>query len=324
MLLARFAALVTMVSSCLPALAASNSDWPFLGGNPQSQQYYAGDQINSGNVGSLGVLWYADLPIKEGLVSNPLVRDGVIYQSVPRGGALATDVATGKTLWTYGPAFNFTGYSPASATVAHYTRGFGIDDEHLYIGAGCELIALNRRTGTNWNRQSGRSLGEGGSAPGLADQPMLYSDSLIAPDATTGGYAWHFQYLKGDLWDFSDGAAHIVLADLPSSGGTRHVVMQAAKNGFFYLFDAKTGAFISANNYVPVKNYEPMDPRTGELIVRDDLRHPKKGAAPAVVEPDGVGSAYLGVDVLQSKDRTRIHPRIHFSRLRPLRVSAAD
>src|SRR5262249_54925400 len=92
----------------------------------------------------------------------------------------------------------------------------------------------------------------------LADQQMLYSDSLIAVNATTGKYAWSFQYLKGgDLWDFSDGAAHIVLADLPLAGQTRHVVMQAAKNGFFYLFDAKTGKFISANNYVPVKNYDP-------------------------------------------------------------------
>lgn len=397
MLLSRIAILVA-ASACLPAWADQNSDWPFLGGNWQSQQYFASDQINSQNIGSLGVLWYSDLPIKEGLVGNPLVRDGVVYQSVPRGGALATELATGKTLWTYGPPFDFTGYSVASMTVVHYTRGLGIDDKHVYLGAGCQLIALDRHSGTKvWESRvcdpasdsgiaaeprvgagkvfvgvtnfeygtnrgfaaafdaaSGKELwrfytvpgdpkqpfenkqmeiasktwgpnywtsfrGAGGvwegmiydpktdllifgagnpgvpegkskAFDGLADQQMLYSDSLIAVSASTGRYVWHFQYVQGDLWDFGDGAAHIVLADLPLGGQTRHVIMQAAKNGFFYLFDAQTGKFISANNYVPVKNYDPMNPTTGKLRVREGLRHPQPGAAPEIVEPDGWGA----------------------------------
>jgi PQQ-dependent dehydrogenase (methanol/ethanol family) len=396
MLLSRMAIFIA-ASACVPALADQSSNWPFLGGNRDSQQYFAGDQINSKNVDSLGVLWYSDLPIKEGLVGNPLVSDGVIYQSVPRGGALATDVATGKTLWTYGPPFDFTGYSVASMTVAHYTRGLGIDDKHVYLGAGCQLIALDRQTGSKvwetracdpasdsgiaaeprvgngkvfvgvtnfeygtnrgyaaaFDADSGKELwrfytvpgdpnkpfenkqmeiasktwgphywtsfrGAGGvwegmiydpktdllifgagnpgvprDKPGmrvLADKQLLYSDSLIAVNASTGTYAWHFQYVQGDLWDFGDGAAHIVLADLPLGGQTRHVILQAAKDGFFYLFDAKTGKFISANNYVPVKNYEPMNPKTGKLTVREELRHPKPGAAPQIVEPDGWGA----------------------------------
>ena len=394
--------LVVAAGAAVSVSAAESNDWPFLGGNRQSQQYFPGDQINSTNVGSLGVRWYSDLPIKEGLVANPLVKDGVIYQPVPRGGAVATELATGKTLWTYDPPFDFTGYSEASMTVAHYIREIGIDDQHVYIGAGCELIALNRQTGakswasrvcdpasdsgiaaqprvgngkvfvgvtnfefgTNrgfaaaYDAATGKELWRFYTVPGdptkpfenkqmekasktwgphywtdfrgaagvwegmiydpqtdllifgagnpgvpfekvavfksLADQQMLYSDSLIAVKASTGDYAWSFQYLSGgDLWDLSDGAAHIVLADLSLGGTTRHVVMQAAKNGFFYLFDARTGKFISANNYVPVKNYDPIDPTTGKLTVREGLKHPKKGAPPEIVEPDGWGAHTL-------------------------------
>src|SRR5579871_6864753 len=115
-------AFIFLAGAALSALAAESGDWPFLGGNRESQQDLPGDQINSTNVGSLGVLWYSDLPIKEGLVANPLVKDGVIYQPVPRGGVVATELATGKTLWTYNPPFDFTGYSAASMTVAHYIR----------------------------------------------------------------------------------------------------------------------------------------------------------------------------------------------------------
>ncbi len=392
-------AFVIAAAAAVSTLAAETSDWPFLGGNRQSQQYFAGDQINSDNIGSMGALWYSDLPVKEGLVANPLVKDGVIYQPVPRGGAVATDLTTGKTVWTYDPPFDFTGYSQASMTVVHYTRGLAIDEQHVYLGAGCQLLALDRRSGqkawasrvcdpasdsgiaayprvgngevfvgiTNFeygtNRgfaaafdaTSGKELwrfytvpgdpkhppenkqmeiasktwgpdywtdfrGAGGvwegmiydpqtnlvifgagnpgvpygRAGSLADQQMLYSDSLIALNASTGKYVWSFQYLKGgDLWDLSDGAAHIVLADLPLGGQTRHVVMQAAKNGFFYLFDAKTGKFISANNYVPVTNYDPIDANTGRLTVREGMRHPQKGGPAQIANPDGWGAHTL-------------------------------
>jgi glucose dehydrogenase len=90
---------------------SGNANWSFLGGNPESQQYSLLDQITSKNVGSLRLLWYSDLSIPEGLIGNPLVKDGVVYQSAPWGRAVATDILTGKTLWTFDPRLHLANYS---------------------------------------------------------------------------------------------------------------------------------------------------------------------------------------------------------------------
>src|SRR5688572_12178353 len=64
---------------------AAESDWRYLGGNSHSNQYSALEQINAKNIGSLGLLWYSDLPIGEGLVGNPLVMESAVYQGGPYG-----------------------------------------------------------------------------------------------------------------------------------------------------------------------------------------------------------------------------------------------
>ena len=175
MLLSRIAILIA-ASACLPALADQNSDWPFLGGNRQSQQYFASDQINAQNIGSLGVLWYSDLPDQRGAGrQSPGEGWGYLPERAPRRRARDRP-QTGKTLWTYGPPFDFTGYSVASMTVVHYTRGLGIDDQHVYLGAGCQLIALDRQTGHKvWDRVSVilRAILESQLSHGLAQWESL-------------------------------------------------------------------------------------------------------------------------------------------------------
>jgi len=81
----------------------------------------------------------------------------------------------------------------------------------------------------------------------------LFLSSILALDADTGAYKWHFQTTPRDQWDFT-ATQSIILADLPlgEDGASRKVVMQAPKNGFFYVLDAKTGEFISGNNFVPM------------------------------------------------------------------------
>ncbi|NNC38279.1 MAG: PQQ-dependent dehydrogenase, methanol/ethanol family [Acidimicrobiales bacterium] len=81
----------------------------------------------------------------------------------------------------------------------------------------------------------------------------LFLSSILALDADTGTYKWHFQTTPRDQWDYT-ATQHIIIAELPlgDDGGNRRVVMQAPKNGFFYVLDAADGEFISGDAFVPM------------------------------------------------------------------------
>ncbi len=80
----------------------------------------------------------------------------------------------------------------------------------------------------------------------------LFLSSIVAVDAKTGNYKWHFQTTPGDNWDYT-ATQSIILAELPlgKNGTPRRVVMQAPKNGFYYVLDAATGKFISGKPFGP-------------------------------------------------------------------------
>lgn len=88
----------------------------------------------------------------------------------------------------------------------------------------------------------------------------LFLSSIVAVDAKTGAYKWHFQTTPGDNWDYT-ATQSIILSELPlgENGAARRVVMQAPKNGFFYVLDAATGAFISGKPFVPQNWAESLD-----------------------------------------------------------------
>src|SRR5215469_6897279 len=69
----------------------SLTDWSTVGGNAGHWGYSAADQINESNVSSVGLLWYADLPVPDGLVGNPQIVGGIVYQSAPEGIVVAND-----------------------------------------------------------------------------------------------------------------------------------------------------------------------------------------------------------------------------------------
>ncbi|WP_363345870.1 PQQ-dependent dehydrogenase, methanol/ethanol family [Methylocystis echinoides] len=97
----------------------------------------------------------------------------------------------------------------------------------------------------------------------------LYTASIVALHADTGRLAWHYQTTPGDHWDF-DATQKLVLADLRLRGVTRSVIMQANKNGFFYVLDRRTGEFISAKPYTFVNWTSGLDSRTGRPRPSDD------------------------------------------------------
>ena len=71
----------------------------------------------------------------------------------------------------------------------------------------------------------------------------LFVSSIIALNADTGAYVWHYQATPRDEWDY-DAVQQLILADLTIEGRERHVLMQANKNGFFYAIDRRTGKLI--------------------------------------------------------------------------------
>ena len=102
----------------------------------------------------------------------------------------------------------------------------------LYVGTG---------NGSPWAQQH--------RSPGGGDN--LYLSSILALDPDDGHVVWHYQTTPGETWDFT-ATQHIILAELEIDGRRRKVLMQAPKNGFFYVIDRSTGQLLSARPYVTV------------------------------------------------------------------------
>lgn len=106
-------------------------------------------------------------------------------------------------------------------------------------------------------------------SPGGGDN--LFLCSIVAVDADSGEYKWHYQMVPEEEWDYTC-TQPMVLADLEIDGRQRQTIMQAPKNGFFYVLDRATGEFISAESYVPNTWASSIDPATGRPNVLPDAR----------------------------------------------------
>ena len=94
----------------------------------------------------------------------------------------------------------------------------------------------------------------------------LYTASVIAMNPDTGNIAWHYQFTPHDAWDY-DGVNELVFADLPMNGKTTPVIMQANRNGFFYVIDRANGKLLSAKQFVDGVNWATgIDLKTGAPI----------------------------------------------------------
>jgi quinohemoprotein ethanol dehydrogenase len=117
------------------------------------------------------------------------------------------------------------------------------------------LIYFGTANGSPWD-QNWRSPSGGDN---------LYVCSIIAVHADTGKYAWYFQETPGDEWDY-DATEDLILADVKIGGELQKVIMQASKNGFFYVLDRRSGHFLSARPFAYVTWAAGLDPATGRPI----------------------------------------------------------
>ena len=108
------------------------------------------------------------------------------------------------------------------------------------------------------------------------NQDNLFICSIIAVKPETGRFVWYFQTTPGDEWDF-DSIADLVLADITIDGKLRHVIMQAPKNGYFYVLDRKTGKFISGAPLQKITWAKGLDARTGRPIINPEAHYGTSG-----------------------------------------------
>lgn len=113
----------------------------------------------------------------------------------------------------------------------------------------------------------------------------LYISSILALHAKTGRLVWHYQTTPRDQWDYT-ATQKMILADLEVGGRKRRVLMQAPKNGFFYVLDRETGELLSAKPYVPVNWASGVDMKTGRPIATGQAEYFEQ---PRLIFPSPVG-----------------------------------
>jgi alcohol dehydrogenase (cytochrome c) len=220
------------------------------------------------------------------------VHEGVLYRTTLDAHVVALNIADGKVLWKTKAADYKGGYTMTHAPLVaggvlitgisggeYGTRGFlngwdlktGEKKWHRWTTA-----MPNEKGGDTWKP----GMADNGGAPtwltGSYDPELnlvywgtgnggpwnpatrggdsLYISSVLALRPSTGEVAWHFQFSPGDPYDY-DGTNEMVLADLPIAGRNTKVLMQANRNGFFYVLDRSTGKLVSAQPFARKINW---------------------------------------------------------------------
>jgi PQQ-dependent dehydrogenase (methanol/ethanol family) len=206
-------------------------------------------------------------------------------ENAVRGYVTAYDAETGALSWRFfmvpgdpakpqehpeleWAAKTWTGewYKYGGGGTAWDAMAYDADLDLLYIGTG---------NGGPWDRNF--------RSPQGGDNLFLASILAIKPD--TGRLAWHYQQVPGDQWDYTT-VQPMVLADLRIAGRDRKVLMQAPKNGFFYVIDRITGEFISAKPFARPNWATGIDEK-GRPIENPAARY---GKEPVVLSPGPVGA----------------------------------
>lgn len=350
--------------------AASEPGMWLTGGRDYQQSYFSPlTDINKENVTELGYAWHYETDTTSGLEATPIVVDGRMYTSGPRGAVYALDAATGQELWRFEPEIDDNFFRKVCCGIVN--RGVAvwrgsvfvgsldgwlialdandgevtwkvdtlIDRERGYTITGAPYIAAGKviignsgaeldargyitaydiATGeqswrfytvpgnpalefehpelemaaATWSTDSLWEVGLGGTVwDAMAWDPELdllyvgtgnatpYARKLRSPDGGdnlflasilainphNGRLVWYYQTTPGENWDFT-ATQKIILADIDWRGEARKVLMQAPKNGFFYVLDRATGELLSAEPYAAVNWASHIDMQTGRPV----------------------------------------------------------
>jgi quinohemoprotein ethanol dehydrogenase len=190
-----------------------------------------------------------------------------------RGYVTTYDAETGKQLWRWytvpgNPAGRFENKAMEMAAKTWSGEwwkfgGGGTVWNAMSYDPETGTVIIGTGNGTPWNHKA-RSAGKGEN---------LFLASIVALDAKTGGYKWHYQVNPGETWDFT-ATQDMAFADLSVEGKKRKVLLTAPKNGFFYVIDRQTGQLISAEPFAKVNWASKIDLKTGRPIENPQARYP--------------------------------------------------
>jgi quinohemoprotein ethanol dehydrogenase len=369
-----------------------NSEWVTYGRDYAETHHSPLKQIDTGNVGRLGLAWSVEVGSEGKVETTPLVWDGVLYATSTWSVVFAIDIRTQKLKWKWDPGLVRGGYAADAPRFCcgPVNRGVALYNGRVYVGLlDGRLVALNAETGdivwavqttppnsdysitgaprivkgkvligngggeygvrgyiSAYDAESGKMnwrfhivpgdpskpfeneamakaaktwtgewwkyggggtpwdgitydqeadilyVGTGNGSPWNANHRSpnggdnLYLSSILALKPDTGEYVWHYQTTPGDNWDYN-AAQPMILADLTINGRVRKVIMQAPKNGFFYVIDRLTGQFISGQKFATVTWAKGIDPATGRPIETEEARY---RFTPVRLSPSPVGA----------------------------------
>ncbi len=212
-----------------------------------------------------------------------------------RGYVSAYDAETGKQAWRFYLTPNPDGKPDGAASDEIFARmanatwfgdvwktsgGGGTAWDAITYDPDTNNLLIGTGNGAPWNHYI-RSQGRGDN---------LFLASIVAVKPETGKYVWHYQTTPGETWDYT-ATQPFIIADILIKGAKRHVVMQAPKNGFFYVLDAGTGELLSADKFAPWVDWaHGVDLGTGRPIERIGVRWGAGGNSRQNPGPSGAHS----------------------------------